>query len=158
MFKTMPPEFAELLVRRFSEDKHVLLATLRADGSPRLSGTEVTIIDGVWWLGSMPGSRKSADIRRDPRIALHSAPQPAAEGLNLGDAKISAVANDRTGTEDQAMFIRILTDERGTPPPPGPFDLFRIDIRDASIVTVDGTELVIEAWSRTTGVSTTRRT
>jgi hypothetical protein len=158
MFNTMPPEFAERITQRFGADKHVLLATLRADGSPRLSGTEVTVIDGVWWLGSMPGSRKSADMRRDGRIALHSPPQPAAEAMNLGDAKISAVVTDCTETEDQAMFIRILTDDRGTPPPPGPFDLFRVEIYDASIVRIDGTELVIDAWSSTNGLTTTRRT
>jgi hypothetical protein len=153
----MQPQFAERLIQRFGADKHVLLATLRADGSPRLSGTEVTMIDGVWWLGSMPGSRKSADMRRDGRIALHSAPQPAIEGMNLGDAKVSAVVIDCTDTDDQAMFIRVLT-ERGSPPPPGPFDLFRVDIYQASIARVDGTEMVIEAWSSAKGVTTTRRT
>jgi Pyridoxamine 5'-phosphate oxidase len=153
----MPAAFADRLQQRFAADKHVLIATLRADGSPRLSGTEVTIIDDVWWLGSMPGSRKSADMRRDPRVALHSALQPAAEGMTLGDAKLNAVAHDRTGTDDQTMFIRVLTDERGNPPPPGPFDLFRLEIQRASIVSVDGMELVIEAWSPATGVTTTRR-
>ncbi len=153
----IPAPFADRLQQRFAADKHVLIATLRADGSPRLSGTEIAIIDAVWWLGSMPGSRKSADMRRDPRVALHSAPQPAAEGMTLGDAKISATAHDRTGTDDQTMFIRVLTDERGTPPPPGPFDLFRLELQRASIVSVDGMELVVDAWSPATGVTTTRR-
>jgi hypothetical protein len=153
----MPPEFAELLIQRFAADKHVLLATLRADGSPRISGTEVTVIEGVWWVGSMPHSRKSADMRRDGRIALHSAPQPAAEGMTLGDAKIAGTVVDCSETEDQEMFVRVLTDERGTPPPPGPFDLFRIDIREASIVRVAGDELVIDSWSASTGLSTKRR-
>ncbi len=154
---SMTAEFAEQLQRRFASDKHILIATLKADGSPRISGCEVTVINNEWWIGSMPGSRKSADMRRDSRIALHSAPQPAAEGLTLGDAKISAMAEDRTGTEDQAVFIRVLTDERGTPPPPGRFDLFRLAIHDASVVVVDGTELVIDAWSLRDGRRTIRR-
>ncbi len=154
---SMAAKFAEQLQRRFASDKHILIATLRADGSPRISGCEVTVINNEWWIGSMPGSRKSADMRRDSRIALHSAPQPAAEGLTLGDAKLSGLAEDRTGTEDQAMFVRVLTDERGTPPPPGPFDLFRLHIHEASIVVVEDEELVIEAWSLRDGQRTIRR-
>lgn len=32
---------------------HKTLATLRRDGSPRISGTEVVFADGEMWLGSM---------------------------------------------------------------------------------------------------------
>jgi hypothetical protein len=40
------------------------LATLRRDGSPRISGTEVEFTDGQVWLGMMPGSLKALDLRR----------------------------------------------------------------------------------------------
>ncbi len=153
----MDAGFAQLLEDRFRWARHHVIATLRADGTPRVSGTEVHIIDGVWWLGWMPGSRKSADIRKDPRVAIHSAPQPAEEGMNLGDAKLSALAVDRTGSPDLEMFISTLT-ASGNPPPPGPFDLFRLDIIEASIVRVDGTELVITSWHHRSGAKTIRRT
>ena len=51
--------------------RHKTIATLRADGSPRISGIECWFADGELVFGSMPGSLKSADLRRDPRFALH---------------------------------------------------------------------------------------
>ena len=59
---------------RFDAHRHKILGTLRADGSPRLSGIETTFKDGELWLGMMPGSRKVQDLQRDPRLALHSPP------------------------------------------------------------------------------------
>ncbi|MBA3464363.1 MAG: pyridoxamine 5'-phosphate oxidase family protein, partial [Deltaproteobacteria bacterium] len=51
---------------------HKTVATLRRDGSPRVSGTELTSYDGQLWLAGMPGALRFADLRRDPRFALHS--------------------------------------------------------------------------------------
>ena len=71
------------------------LATLRADGSPRISGIEAVFEDGDLVFASMPNSRKGADLRRDPRFALHSAtidPVEGAEGQWPGEAKISGRA------------------------------------------------------------------
>ena len=67
------PELAARARAALDAHKHKVLATLRRDGSPRLSGIEATIVDGELWLGMMPGSRKAMDLRRDPRLALHSA-------------------------------------------------------------------------------------
>ena len=66
------PEFAATVQARFEIRKHATMATLRKDGSPRISGTEVEFEDGQLRLGSMPGALKARDLRRDPRIALHS--------------------------------------------------------------------------------------
>lgn len=66
------PEFAERVRQRFAARKHSTLATLRRDGSPRISATEVDFSDGDVWLGSMAGALKALDLRRDPRLALHS--------------------------------------------------------------------------------------
>ena len=54
-------------------DRHGLgwLATLRRDGSPRISGIECTFEDGDLWFGSMAGAVKALDLQRDPRFALH---------------------------------------------------------------------------------------
>jgi Pyridoxamine 5'-phosphate oxidase len=153
----MDNAFAQLLEARFRWTKHHVIATLRKDGSPRVSGTEVHIFDGVWWLGSMPGSQKAADMRRDPRIAMHTAPQPAEQAMSLGDAKIQAVAIDRTDTQDFDSVVAAMA-ANGSPSPPGQFDLFRLDIIESSVVRVDGTELVITVWNPQHGVRTIRRT
>lgn len=62
------PEFAQRVRARFDAHRHKTIATLRADGSPRISGVEATFDEGDLAFGSMPGSRKSTDLRRDPRF------------------------------------------------------------------------------------------
>jgi hypothetical protein len=68
------PDFAARVRATFAVRKHATLATLRRDGAPRISGTEVEFDDdaGQLVLGSMPGALKALDLRRDPRLALHS--------------------------------------------------------------------------------------
>src|SRR6476620_5240043 len=65
------PAFAARVRALFDARKHKTLATLRADGSPRISGIEVEFTDGELTFGSMPDARKGADLVRDPRFALH---------------------------------------------------------------------------------------
>jgi hypothetical protein len=66
------PELAAAAREFLDAGVHKTLATLRRDGSPRISGIEATIADGELWLGMMPASLKALDLRRDPRLALHS--------------------------------------------------------------------------------------
>ena len=48
------PGFASRVQRIFDQRKHKTLATLRADGSPRISGIEAEFAGGDLWLGMMP--------------------------------------------------------------------------------------------------------
>jgi len=66
------PEFGERVEALFTARKHHTMATLRRDGSPRISGTEVDFDDGQLCLGMMAGTRRAEDLRRDPRVAIHS--------------------------------------------------------------------------------------
>jgi hypothetical protein len=89
------PEFAQRVRALFDAHKHKTIATLRADGSPRISGIEAVFDDGELVFGSMPNARKGADLRRDPRFALHSATVDPIEGSEAhwpGEAKISGRA------------------------------------------------------------------
>jgi hypothetical protein len=89
------PEFARRVRALFDAHRHKTIATLRADGSPRISGIETVFEDGELVFGSMPGARKGADLRRDPRFALHSATVDPVEGSEAqwpGEAKISGRA------------------------------------------------------------------
>ncbi|MEU4247079.1 pyridoxamine 5'-phosphate oxidase family protein [Amycolatopsis sp. NPDC026612] len=97
------PEFARRVRALFDAHKHKTIATLRADGSPRISGIETAFEDGELVFGSMPNARKGADLCRDPRFALHSAtvdPVAGAEAQWPGEAKISG----RVRTEDGERF------------------------------------------------------
>jgi hypothetical protein len=89
------PEFAQRVRALFDAHRHKTMATLRADGSPRISGVEAAFEDGELAFGSMPNARKGADLRRDPRFALHSATVDPVEGAETqwpGEAKISGRA------------------------------------------------------------------
>ena len=89
------PEFAQRVRALFDAHRHKTLATLRADGSPRISGIEAAFEDGQLVFGSMPNSRKGADLGRDPRFAMHSAtvdPVAGSEAKWPGEAKISGRA------------------------------------------------------------------
>ena len=85
------PEFAQRVRALFDAHQHKTIATLRADGSPRISGIETVFEEGELVFGSMPNARKGADLTRDPRFALHSATIDPVEGSEArwpGEAKI----------------------------------------------------------------------
>jgi hypothetical protein len=89
------PEFAQRVRSLFDAHRHKTIATVRADGSPRISGIETVFENGELVFGSMPNARKGADLRRDPRFALHSAtvdPTDGSEAQWPGEAKIAGRA------------------------------------------------------------------
>ena len=94
-FEAAEPDFAQRVRALFDAHRHKTIATLRADGSPRISGIEAAFEDGQLGFGSMANARKGADLRRDPRFALHSAtidPVDGSEAQWPGEAKISGRA------------------------------------------------------------------
>lgn len=110
------PEFAAEVQERFVVRKHCTMATLRRDGSPRISGTEVEFSGGELWLGSMPGAVKALDLRRDPRVAVHSPTvDPSEEDPSAwaGEAKVSgrAVEVSDSTRVDVAHRFRLDLDE-----------------------------------------------
>ena len=139
------PEFAARARRILAAHKHKTLATLRADGSPRISGIECEFADGELTFGSMPGARKGADLHRDPRFALHSAsvdPPEGNEAAWVGDAKVAGRAV-RAGAVD------------------GPADgeLFRADITEVVITGLNETAtlLRVESWTPVRGLRRVER-
>jgi hypothetical protein len=110
------PEFAQRVRVLFDAHRHKTIATVRADGSPRISGIEAAFEDGELVFGSMPDSRKGVDLRRDPRFALHSATVDPVEGSEAqwpGEAKISGrvvAAGSTTGGPDGDRFHADITE------------------------------------------------
>ncbi len=134
------PEFARRVRMLFDAQRHKTLATIRADGSPRISGIEAAFEDGDLVFGSMPNSRKGADLRRDPRFALHSATTDPVEGAEAawpGEAKISG----------RAIPAGPVTDD-----PAG--DRFRADIAEVVHTHLDeqAAMLVVEWWTPGSGL------
>jgi hypothetical protein len=144
------PELARAARAMLDAYRHKTLATLRRDGSPRISGIEVEIIDGDLWFGGLWQSLKMLDLRRDPRFALHSGTGDAASETWAGDAKLAGRAEEITDPE------RIAAIHAATPnqPPPGPMHLFRADVTEL-VVTRPGEppdHLLIEVWRQGEGV------
>ncbi len=83
---TADPDLAARVRHRFESNLHHVHGTVRPDGSPRLSGSEVSFDDDVR-IGMMPGSRKLADVLRDPRVEIHST--PLEDDLANGDARLT---------------------------------------------------------------------
>jgi Pyridoxamine 5'-phosphate oxidase len=133
-FVDSAPEFASRVEALFRSRKHHTMATLRKDGSPRISGTEVELDEGQLVLGMMAGTRRAEDLRRDPRIAIHSQgvdPPQGNPGEWSGEAKLSGSAVELATGPEQAS------------------DRFRVDLADVVLTRV-GTppnHLVIERWS-----------
>ena len=150
-FRTEAPDLSAAVQARFEANTHHVLATLRADGSPRVSGTEVKLVEGDLWLGSMPDARKALDLRRDPRCALHSTPSDAE--MVEGDAKVDAIAVEVT---DEPERERIMTLLGGGP---GPGHVFRLDLQRVVLTTVehDPDQLVVTTWRPDAGVTTVTR-
>jgi len=106
-FELAQPEFAARVRVLMTTRKHLTMATLRADGSPRISGTEVEFVGGELRIGSMPGAVKALDLRRDPRLAIHGPtndpPSRKPAGWK-GEAKISGRAVEVDSTVEADRF------------------------------------------------------
>lgn len=107
-FVVAEPQMADAVRAAFAVRKHCTLATLRADGAPRISGTEVQFTDTDVCLGMMPDSMKAKDVLRDPRVAVHSPTvDPADETHWVGEAKFSGIAELAPSSDPAGLQFRI---------------------------------------------------
>jgi hypothetical protein len=141
------PEFAAAAQELLEAHVHKTLATLRRDGSPRISGTEAKVLDGDVWFGSMPRAVKALDLLRDPRFSLHSGSIDPPDWR--GDAKLSGHAIEITDPAVQDRVLGAWSDEDY----PRESHLFRADVHEVSIVRLGdpADHLVIEHWSPARG-------
>jgi Pyridoxamine 5'-phosphate oxidase len=139
-FDQAEPEFASQVRRLMDAGRHKTLATLRADGSPRISGIECEFTETDLRFGSMSDARKGADLERDPRFALHGPtfhPEEGKEGEWPGEAKIAGRA---------IRANPVITDEVNDEPNG---EMFIADITEVVITALDAeaTKLVVESWT-----------
>jgi hypothetical protein len=149
-FEEAEPEFAERVRRLFDAGRHKTMATLRADGSPRISGIECEFKDGELRFGSMPDSRKLADLKRDPRFALHGPTVHPVEGKEKewpGEAKIAG----------RAIAAGSITSDEASEQPSG--EMFVADITEVVYTHLDAeaTKLVVESWTPGRGLRRVER-
>src|SRR3954454_13022451 len=151
-FSEQAPELAARVFERFEAHRHKTMATIRADGGPRICGTEAPITLGEVWLGGVTGNRRFADLRRDPRVVIHSASEDP--DVWTGDAKIAGRAVEVTDGAGKAAF-RGAAEEV----PEGDFELFRVVLTVAVVVRLsDGRDhLLVDVWHPGEPVRTAER-
>ncbi|HEY4021325.1 MAG TPA: pyridoxamine 5'-phosphate oxidase family protein [Pseudonocardiaceae bacterium] len=130
-FEDEAPELAAEIRARFEAHETHVLATLRKDGSPRVSGSEVDFQGDHLTFGSMPNAVKARDLQRDARFAIHAHPA-------TGDAKITGIAAE-VSTGDSHAFV--------------------VDLTEAVLTSVDheAGELIIQLWRPGQDIKVTRR-
>lgn len=151
-FARLEPELATTVRSRFAAHEHHVLATVRPDGSPRMTGTNVMFDGDSLWVGSMPGSLRTADLRRDPRCALHSNPLNAKLPAGEGDVRLSAEAR-----ELDTATVTTLQSARQPDSDVVDGDYFELRPVEVEVVEVHGDEMVIRRWTPTSGVVTIRK-
>jgi len=144
------PGFAGRVRKLFDPGRHKTLATLRADGSPRISGIECEFADGNLRFGSMAGARKGADLKRDQRIAVHGPTFHPEEGQERdwpGEAKIAG----------RAIPGGLVTEDAASGEPDG--QMIIVDITEVVItrLNAEASRLVIESWTVERGLQTVER-
>lgn len=129
------PRLAELGRQRLIEPGVVLVATIRQDGTPRLSPVEPFVLDGSLWLSMMWQSTKARDLQRDPRILVHSviANRDGAEG----EFKIRGTARAENDLAVQRRYADAVAASLGWDPEPGRFHLFAVDIDHVTFIRYD---------------------
>lgn len=144
-FRTEAPDLEAPIRAAFEGHLHHVIATLRKDGSPRVSGNEVRFAGDDVWLGVMPHSFKAIDLRRNPRVAVHAAPIDTS--LTVGDAKFDGLAVE-VGPDQVAWLLREIASEI----PPDEASAFRIDLTSATLTTVAGDHMIVQTWHPGRGV------
>lgn len=148
-FETEAGELATAVRGRFGATKHHVLATLRRDGSPRVSGTEVDFQGPDLVLGSMLDAVKARDLQRDGRFALHA--NPGDGSMKGGDAKVSGRAVEVLGTEGRDSLDEMW--------PSASAHLFRLALAEVVLTSIgpDGDHLLIQWWYPGTPVRSVQR-
>ena len=140
------PRIAEIFARRHTATHNLcLLATIRADGSPRISPMEPRIFEGLLVLVGMPNTTKYRDLARDPRFCLHTA--TVDPNVGDGDAKVWGVAVNDQDTDLHARFADALFAESGFDLRGQRFDPFYVgDLTSASSLELADDRLLVTIW------------
>jgi hypothetical protein len=139
------PELASLARSRFEAFGVAMLATIRADGAPRIDPIEPFFVGDEVLLGAGRRTAKARDLRRDPRCALHA-----------------LVSGPNAGEPDAKLFGRVEPSEVRAgwwADRPDDADVYRLLIDEA--VTIEwelrASRMRVHRWTRAHGETVTER-
>lgn len=141
-FAAAVPEMATLGREQFEQRRVVVIATIRRDGSPRISGAEPVTLDGDLYLGMMWQSRKAIDLRRDPRLVIHN--PICSNAGNEVEFNLNGHAIEVHDAESRVRFIEAVAETTTWQEPN--FHLFAIDIDRAAVVRYERGEQLVRVW------------
>jgi hypothetical protein len=136
-FERSAPELAATGRERLETYGFMLLGTTRRDGTARISPVEVRIVEGELVMNLVRGSMKERDVRRDPRILLHS---PVLSSYDPADElKLRGRAVE---IADEGLRQAVALWD-----PPPEFDAFSLDLEDVAFVEWEQGTMRISRWT-----------
>jgi hypothetical protein len=146
-FEIAAPELAGEARLRFERDDVLLLGSIRADGSPRITPVEPYLVVGHLLLGLEWPTQKARDLVRDPRCTVHSA-RIDAESTD-GEVKLYGRAIE---TDDPAI-VHGPYEAWWHKRQPGGYKVFWLDVRSAAFLWWNPERLRVLTMSADGGVS-----
>ncbi|MBJ8345448.1 pyridoxamine 5'-phosphate oxidase family protein [Antrihabitans sp. YC2-6] len=145
-FADAAPRIFAIFNRRHAATGNLcMLATLRADGYPRISPMEPRAFEGEMWIGGMPDTTKFKDLARDPRFCLHTATVDT--HVSDGDAKLWGTVRN---VQDEALhqrFANKLFEDTGFDLRGEKFDPFyAAELTGASAVEMNDSHMDVIVW------------
>jgi hypothetical protein len=106
-FAQAAPEIAAVGAELLAKHNLAYLATVRADGSPRVHPVAPVIVAGHLLVSTPKASPKAADQLRDPRCVLHMLPgKNDDEFMIRGEARLVTDPELRAQAEAERHYIR----------------------------------------------------
>jgi hypothetical protein len=142
IFATAAPELAAFVKEQFAPGRVAMVGTIRADGSPRISSIEPSIVDGELYLGMMWQSRKALDLLRDPRIVLRNA-----VCTSIGDEVEISLRGHAVEIHDpdvRRRYVAAVAERISWHEPH--FHLFAVQIARAALVQYAAGEQTVKLW------------
>jgi general stress protein 26 len=149
-FEAACPEIGRLARERLAKDELVMLGTLRRDGSPRISPCEVDFAGGRIFFGMMWHSMKALDLRRDPRLVVHSVTRDRA-GTD-GDIKLYGRAIEVFDAPTRELFRETVQARLDWAPEEPQFHVFALDVERAGYAVFDDERQRTMVWEPSGGL------
>ncbi|HEX6331524.1 MAG TPA: hypothetical protein VF129_09610 [Actinomycetota bacterium] len=148
-FERACPEIASMARDRFTRDELVLVGTIRADGSARISPNEVDFAAGRLLVSMMWRSRKALDLLSDPRVVVHSV---TANRMGTdGDIKLYGRVMDERDPEVRSAFRDAIKARIDWAPDEPKYHCFSLDVQSAGFIRF-GEDQSAMAWDPQRGL------
>jgi general stress protein 26 len=143
-FEASAPPLAAAGRERLEQPGVVLVATIRNDGTPRISPVEPFFWEGDVWLSMMWRSAKAADLARDPRVLVHSI--ITNRDGEEGEYKLRGTVETVSDRNTRARYATAVGQALDWQPEEPFFHLFRVEIEDVTFIRYEEGDQRVVRW------------